>query len=259
MLRDGELQAYLDGELTESDSARVEATLATDSDGKRRLEEIRAAAATFAGAVDAVGGVPAFRPAPPSIDENRRPATIVPFGWVSLARAAVLILAVAGVASAVIPGTPVHEWVSSLRIDQGPAPVAPGPAETTAVPVEATAAARERDPTSITIRPHQGAVSIRISPIPAGRTVRLVARLTAEPEARVSALGGRTPAYAVAPGAITVQGEPPKVLVVEIPHWVERASITVGEVVVVEKSGDRLVRTLDARALKSALEIDIQP
>ena len=258
MLTDGELQAYVDGELTDSESARIEAILTTDPDGSRRLDGIRVDSATFSHALSALVEPVASRRAPPPFDESRRSAAAMPFGWASLARAAVLLLAVAGVASAVIPGTPLHEWVVSLRGDPSPTAVDPLLPATTPATVETVPAAEGVDPTGVTVRPDQGAVSIQIPSIPQGRTLRLVARLTEEPEARVSASGDVTPAYAVAPGAITVRGDLPETLVVGIPHWVERASIAVGEVVVVRKRGDRLVVAADARTLKDVLAIDVQ-
>jgi len=256
MLTDGELQAYLDGELTDSEAAEVEARLRADSGGARRLEEIREDAAAFSQALKVLGAPSTARPPAPAIHDSVH-ATSKRLGWVSLARAAALILAAAGVASAVIPGTPVYEWVTGLRSESVPVAIESQPVPGTPVVVEPELADAGADPSSISIRPEQGSVQVRIPSIPEGRTLRLVVELTAEPEARVSAFGVGT-AYAVAPGLITLRGEIPEDLVVAIPRWVERASVTVGEVVVVRKNGDRLSVSADAQRLKKTIEIDLR-
>ena len=118
-------------------------------------------------------------------------------------------------------------------------------------------AAAATDPSSITIRPEAGRVEVRLPAMPSERAVRLVARLTGESEARLSTSGDAPPRYAVMPGAISIEGEMPDEVVIEIPRWVEKVIVAVGGTTVIEKRPEGLVLTADGRRLAPALEVQL--
>ena len=121
---EGLLQAYVDGELTAGDRASLAAHLGTCAVCEAELGALKSAGAVVHGALALLDGpVPMARarqvmagagqaPAPQiEFPAKRRGAFGMTAASGGLARAAALVLLVAGSAAAVIPGSPLRRWL----------------------------------------------------------------------------------------------------------------------------------------------------
>jgi hypothetical protein len=181
---EGLLQAYIDGEVTGEAEAELVAHVGACAACGEELKELRAASATFEGAMALMSGAPDVRSAHARILRTHKaaaaplsakPASITRFAAGGLARAAALVLLVAAGAAAMIPGSPLRKWIGqgldrmgllSPRTETAPPPVTPPPAvERVLVPGA-----------EMSITPVNGAVRIYVTTTPGtGRlTVRLV-------------------------------------------------------------------------------------
>lgn len=245
------LRAFADGE--EADAARAGRTAAHLRDCadcrarvtafRERREQLRAATtlAPPPGAWDRIlarreAGEELLLPAGPipiAVPEARTEAGR---RGVILRRAAVLLVGVAGIASASVPGSPVREWLGAVlsggaaaeSADAPPPPAAvadsaePAPAAAPAAPAEALPEA------GIAVLPNAGEVRVVVQD--AGPALRIRVRLTDAGRAEVRGRGAAAGAgFASGRGRITVTGAAAGgELEVVLPRGARRASLTVG-------------------------------
>jgi anti-sigma factor RsiW len=184
---DGRLMAYLDGELSATDAGALEAHLGSCADCKESASRLRAESGRVREAlpeldVDATGAtrrvrerlaqhareIPAVAPSRTPLRTShpaRRPS------WIRRSRvlqAALFVLFVAGGASAVVPGSPLHRWL----MGGGPEtdPTASTPALMRAPAAESTA---EQPQQSLSAQPAGGRLRVSLQ-LPAGTELSVV-------------------------------------------------------------------------------------
>jgi hypothetical protein len=228
-LTDGELQAWLDAELAGTEAAAAADHLAGCGTCRDRMAELRAAAERFR---EAVALLDAEALASRTRRRQRR-------GWRIttgiVGRAAALILVAAGVALAVVPGSPLRSlWnargPSPALVEPTPVPVAgPGPA-----PVAASDVA-------VTLAPGLRSLLVSVRDFPAGSEIRVRTVDGVEARARVGR-GGADTRFAVASGTIEIRGPgssaSPVPVVIELPRGLREATVEVdGEIAVRARAG----------------------
>jgi len=216
---DGHLLAWLDGELEPEEGTGVREHLEScvacrgRADSLRRESEAfsRAVLALDDEAVDLAGPGPLpIAEAMASVGSHRLRRT----GW-SLARAAGLILVAAGAAAALVPGSPVRDWLAGLGGDGRPiaeTPAVPAPeAETRpADGVEPTA-------TAISVEPVAGSLVVNLRGF--GRNSNVHVRLTDSGRASVRVVGTpEVPRFVTGPGTLEVIGAREGEIWVELPR-----------------------------------------
>jgi hypothetical protein len=248
---DGTLLAYVDGEIDGSAAAELGDHLAACAECARELQTLRRLSATTHEALSLVSAPAPMLRAQAAIAaerarlERRSPASYISrLGARGLARAAMLLLALAGAAAAAVPGSPVRRALETTiaRVSQllngeavAPAPLpvpAPAPAD---VPVFSERA-------SMAILPAGGRVRVLLH-APAGPvdvTVRLVSSQravvetnTPDADVRLRSAAGRVEVIGLGTGTVTI----------EVPAAVAGATIEVGGLVYVYKEGRALQLT----------------
>jgi hypothetical protein len=140
---DGTLLALLDGELTADQQTSLDGHLGTCRSCARRRAELEAEFAMIGKALAAIDVEPPLAAARRAVEERRarRSTSVAAAGrrfWGSnLARAAGLLLAFAAVASAALPGSPVRNWLGSIRsvgVEEPTPAVSPEPTGSVAEP-----------------------------------------------------------------------------------------------------------------------------
>lgn len=246
----GTLVALLDGELSAADRSGVEHHLSDCPVCTAEMESLREISANFSVALRLLDS-----PAPPLDDtyravlrERARRQWKREFGR-SLRRAAILVLGVAGVASATIPGSPVRDWAIDLwdRIEPGPE---------RAVPMRTDAPAgvdAEVSPTGVSILPADGRVLIALQePAPA---LEVRVRISDGGRAEVRATGEAVDArFRIAPGRIEVVGASAGILHIDLPRSARSAAIEIGGKPYLVKDGDQL-RVLAPSADRAGAEV----
>lgn len=238
-LAEGTLQALLDGELPPGERPAAEAHLAGCGECAAAARELRAvnerAAAILA------GGDVAAPVAQAQMSLRARRARQRQGHWgdarKALLRAAVLVLALAGVAAAAVPGSPVRDWLVQTVLPARKATLAPDARRAPAPPprqADAPAA-----PTGISIRPDGGAVRVVLTR--ANPRLQVTARLVDGDRAGVLARGRAMSArFRTAPGRIEVVDAGAGEIEVEIPRAARSATVEVNGRVSVAKDGDSL-------------------
>lgn len=248
-LGEGTLQEWLDGELAPGPRAEADAHLAACRECAGELAELRALGARASALLGMVDAAPPMLAAQAHFARRRRGGGALAHARRALPRAAVLVLAVAGAAAAaVVPGSPVREWVERVTVEaRDPAPALPAPAP--APPVEAVPAAA---PKAVSILPEGGKVQVAVTG--SSPELRVRARLSDEPAAQVTATGAAVSArFRTGPGRIEVVGAGPGEVVVDLPRGAEAAFVEVNGRVVAAKEGNGL-RSLAPRVAGSAEE-----
>lgn len=248
-LGEGTLQELLDGELAPGPRAEADAHLAACRDCAGQLAELRGMNARTSALLGLVEAAPPMIAAQAAFARRRRGAGALAEARRALPRAAVLVLAVAGAAAAaVVPGSPVREWVQRVAVQpraQEPALPAPAPAPEA---VEAPAPA----PKAVSILPEGGRVRVQVTG--SSPELRVRARLSADPQAQVTATGAAVSArFRTAPGRIEIMGAGPGELVVDLPAGAEAAFVEVNGRVIAAKEGKGL-RSLAPRVAGTADE-----
>jgi hypothetical protein len=238
-LDDGLLQAFLDGELPPGERAAAEAHLAACGPCARALGELEAAGSLF-GAALARADVPAPVATAQMSVRRRRAQAAARGGFTearkALLRAALLVLGVAGVAAAAVPGSPVRALIAEV-LAPAPArvpdarPPAPAPA-----PAPVAEAPRAPAVQGVFLPPEEGRVHVVLSGTAGGVQVR--ARLTDAPEASVYAPEGAR--FRRAPGRIEVVGARGGEVRIELPRAAREAVVEVNGRVFVAKDGEAL-------------------
>lgn len=216
---EGTVQALLDGELDPAARAAAERHLASCAACASAAAELRAARDRLRFALRAADVVAPVEPARAAV---RRRAAAAGAGRElrrGLARAALLVLGVAGIAYAAVPGSPVRAWLAA----DAPAvhePVAPLAVEPPAErPVEPAVS-------GISIRPEDGRVRVVLSA--SDPALRVHARVgdgeLVEVEATGAAAGAR---FRTGPGRIEVVGAGPGEVHVVLPRAARTAVVEV--------------------------------
>ncbi len=228
-LTDGRLQAYLDAELPGGEAAEVAEHLMACTDCRVRLGELRLAGEAFRRALsDLDEGFDLGDRLASTVATASRSRTPRPFsgftGSGALWRAAVLVLAVAGAAAAVVPGSPLRELIDRL-VSSG--------SETQRVETVAPATQRGLEPTpaigSITVTPVDGQVAVHVRRFADGSTVRV--RFGPDPSVRAKLLSGLSGArFSVGPGTLFVIGNGSAIagdILIELPRGLQFATVDV--------------------------------
>jgi anti-sigma factor RsiW len=248
-LGEGTLQEMLDGELAPGARAEADAHLAACAECAGQLAELRGLNARTSALLGMVEAAPPMIAAQAAFARRRRSGGALAEARRALPRAAVLVLALAGAAAAaVVPGSPVREWVERVAVDTpAPAPRIEQPALPPAPVAEAPVA-----PKAISILPDGGRVSVVVTG--SSPELRVRARLSDEPQAQVTATGAAVSArFRTGPGRIEIVGAGPGEVVVDLPAGADAAFVEVNGRVVAAKEGGTL-RSLAPRVAGSAAE-----
>lgn len=237
---EGTIQALLDGELEPAARAGTERHLAGCPACAEAAAELRAARDRFRFALRAADTAAPVEPARAAV---RRRAANAGAGRAlrrGLARAALLVLGVAGIAYASVPGSPVRAW---LERDAPAAhePLAPLAVEPPAVHSVEPPAVHSVEPavSGISIRPEDGRVRVVLSAsAPALRVhTRVGDGELAEVEATGAAAGAR---FRTGPGRIEVVGAGPGEVHVVLPRAAHTAVVEVNGEVRLLRQGERM-------------------
>jgi len=240
-LGEGTLQALIDGELSPPDRAAAETHLAACPACAAELRELRGVherVATLLARADAPAPV---AQAQMSLRARRLRARRATVQWPqALLRAAILVLGLAGVAAAAVPGSPVRAWIVRNVLPQPQKhetprlhPVAQAPAPGPAAPVE--------QPAGVSIRTEKDVVRVVLTG--ASPRLEIVARLVDGDRAGVVARGPRNAGrrFRTSPGRIEVIDAGSGAIEVNLPRGAGRAVVEVNGRVYVTKQGESLV------------------
>lgn len=244
-LTEAELQAWIDRELDPGEHARVNGHLEDCADCRRELQALRSAAETFsavmldydealaAEAADRDAGEPLAAPGAP--DHAAGPSSRLVPRWIGRAAGLVLLLGAAA-AAAMVPGSPLR----GLFVDETPdSPAA-------SVEVEPPAAIPAEAGASITVRPDENRLTVRVRDFPRGTRLALqltdrdvaVASLPDEaPDARFIVASGMLDV--IGPGASAEGSTPVGTVTLRLPRLLENG--------VVELDGEVVARVSDGR------------
>lgn len=223
-VEEGTLQAWIDGELGGEDLLTVESHAASCGVCQAEVRSLRALSERVHGLVAEYEGtlpIADFGTLGEIRSRARGSRRRLPVG---LARAAMLLLALAGVVAAAVPGSPLRQWLEGLRggaTDEAPAPVEAAPE---------TPARRG----GVFVLPDQGVVRIRLTGNPSDLMVRLVDSAEAGVVWTGPDAGVRTRQTA---GAIDVDGLPDGSVTVSVPRGVRSAIVEVNGRIWWQKSG----------------------
>ena len=235
---EGQIQAWLDDELEPEARSGVGEHVEACADCAGLAELLRRQSDAFSHAMLAIDdeAVTLADPGPlpvaaalPAERRHRVRAT----GW-SLARAAGLVLVAAGAAAALVPGSPVREWIEGLAMGdagiEAPIPAPPGSA--------AEKPATFLPAAGISVSPVDGAVAVRLRGFAESSTVYV--RLTDAPGASVRVERvEEAPRFVTGPGVLEVIGQAEGEIWVELPRSIRDA--------VVEVDGEEAVRLEEGR------------
>jgi hypothetical protein len=237
-LGEGTLQALLDGALPPGERPAAEAHLAACGECAAAARELRAVNERAA-ALLARGDVPApVAQAQMSLRARRARQTHWGDARRALLRAAVLVLGLASVAAAAVPGSPVRAWIEETVLPAKKETLPPGAGRAPVPPPRAEAPAPA--PTGVSIRPDAGAVRVVLTG--ASPRLRVTARLVDGDHAGVLARGRAASGarFRTAPGRIEVVDAGAGEIEVEIPRAARSATVEVNGRVLVAKDGDSL-------------------
>jgi hypothetical protein len=238
------LRAFGDGEATAAEAGRTAAHLEGCTECRARLAGVRALreeirqATTLSPPPGTWERIAARRAAGEElilpvadVAVPRRSAAPAGRHRIPLRRAAVLLLGMAGIASATVPGSPLREWLRGRGRAQAEAPGTPAPP----VPVPDSGAASAAGPAplpagapeaGIGVEPAGGEVRVTISR--PGPALRIRVRLGEGPVAQVRGRGAAADAgYASGRGSIAVSDPRSGELEVVLPRAARRATLTV--------------------------------
>lgn len=237
-IEEGMLQAYLDNEVVAR--AELDTHLAQCTTCAAELDRLRSASQLFASVVHANDIVAPTSAAFTAIRAARRPIVRKPAALVRvpLARAAMLLVGLAAVASAAIPGSPVRAWISEALRSVGGVQQ-----DETAIPAvqpaPEPAPSDERGAAAVTIEPADGRILVVLSGATAEATVRV--RLVKTPRASVQVSDATAQSrFRTGPGRIEAVSIGSAEVVVEIPRAALEARVELDGRPVFEKNRDQL-------------------
>lgn len=234
-LGEGELQALVDGELP-AGSPAVEAHLRSCSACAEALAGLRLDSERVSALLGLADAAPPMLSAQAEFHRRRRGVPrAAATGRRALARAAALVLAFAGAAAAaVVPGSPVRDWIGGVGAaerDAAPEPMPEAPPVLTTEPAIA--------PKAVSLAPSEG--RIRVVVTGAAPELRVRVRITDRPLAEVTATGEAARArFRTGPGRIEIVSAGPGEAVVHLPASAEAAFVEVNGRVVAAKEGGAL-------------------
>lgn len=238
-IEEGMLQAYLDNEVTAR--AGLDSHLAQCAACAAELDRLRSASQLFASALRTRDAVAPTSVAFAALKAARRPVAGMPaaIARVSLARAAMLLVGLAAIASAAIPGSPVRAWISEALRSVGGGAVADEIAAPVVPPAPAPAIPDEYGAATVSIEPADGRVLVLLSGATADATVRV--RLVRTQRASVQVSDAAPEArFRTGPGRIEVVGIGNGEVLVEIPRGALEVRVELGGRPIFEKSGEQL-------------------
>jgi len=262
---EGSLQAYLDGELDSAAAAELDRHLVACPACAAELADLRALNERTAGAIGLLLAPPApvlqaraalarARTAEPA----RSASPILRLGGRSLAKAAMLLLALAGAGAAAIPGSPVRRVVEGAvaRVAQwlgSDTPVAvQEPQQTT----PGVAPERPVRTDQAGVAPSDG--QVRFVLLEPAAPVELIVSLSDAEVARVeTAMEDTDVTFRTRAGLIQVSGLGSGTVHVRIPRSVPRATVELGGRAIVSKQGD-LLRTSGPGAAEQGEEVRLR-
>jgi len=235
---EGTLQAWIDGELTGESQLGVESHVSACAMCAAEARTLRDLDARVHEVLLGVGEAPVA--GLPVLTQIRRRARgrgltrLVPAG---LLRAAVLLLALAGIVSAAIPGTPFREWIEDVLAPEPDTPELPEVVpEQPVIPTPVAPAAIQL--TSIAIAPRDGHIAVRLRSLAPQVEIRLEvvddARASVEfandPDVRPLTAAGRIEITNISRAPVTVR----------IPRSAADATVEVNGQVWWQKQGDEI-------------------
>lgn len=241
----GTIQALLDGEL---DASAREAASSHVS-ACARCRAIRASlerdSALFSSAVagvdarpsDSEADLPRTRPGTPSTPARpgrmgkARPRPATRWSRAAIMRAAALIIVFAGAAAAVVPGSPVGDWVREVKRQLAGEPAAPAP--------EPNVEIEGGDAAAISLLPDDGRLRVVVTGFSAESTVRV--RIVEGIQGYVTVRrAAENPRFVTAPGRIEVNGQGDGEIWIDLPKSAVEASVEVNGRSVIRKEGEQL-------------------
>ena len=250
-LDEGILQALADGELDGGERRAAEVHLAGCGACAAEQAALRVDHATLGAALARADVAPPTAAAQMSLRRKRAAAQWAGQGRRALLRAAVLVVALGGVAFAAVPGSPLRSWIA------GDAP-APARGELPALkPRTAPAPVAHAPAAGVSILPDGGAVRVVLNGAARGLLVR--ARLSGGELAEVSASGAAAAArFRTAPGRIEVLGAGAGEIRIDLPRAAEAAVVEVDGRVYVAKEGAELRVTTPGAPSATAPEAEFR-
>jgi anti-sigma factor RsiW len=229
-IESGELQAYLDSEVSASARAQIDAHVHACAACSAELAQLRADATLFKTALTGIDVTAPVAIARTVLRHTRTPApSFATTSRANLAKAALFIIGFAAIASAALPGSPVRKWLTgALRTVGVIAPAAtPAPATSTETPRTATAPATAPVENAVSITPDDaGAVRIALSNVAPNTTIRvhLVDGLRAQVQTTGLASRAR---FSTGPGRIEINGVTAGEVTISLPRNASDARIVV--------------------------------
>lgn len=241
----GTLQALLDGELSDDRRAALVGHLSACDRCRAIRSSLERDSALFSSAVALFDTASSRRP----VDADATPAGVVPIGerradrtavvagsvsrWSrrAILRAAILIIGFAGVAAAVVPGSPLGTWVREVgrQLVGGSATLPPE----TSVDVDMG------DGATISLLPSDGMLRVVITGFSAESTVRV--RIVDGAQGYVTVREtAEDPRFVTAPGRIEVTGQGDGEIWIDLPKSAVEASVEVDGQSIILKEGDQL-------------------
>ena len=228
-IADDGLLAYLDDELSDDRRSEVGQHLAECEACAAELESLRSASEGLSRALERID-----RPAPEldisTIVKQRESRGKRRLGKVELAKAAVLLLTIAGASAAAIPGSPVRAWLGR-SLDAVKQVISPEPTAQRAAP----AVESVPDAASVAVAPVDGRVQIRLTDPAADAVVRV--QLIEGSQAVVWSTGAR---YRTGAGWIEVLESGSAEVRIELPRSLRSARIELNGRPVAIKEGPML-------------------
>ena len=225
-LNDGQLLAWLDAEVEPVEGTGVSRHLESCEECRDRADLLRRESEGFSRAVlvldEQVAGLadPGPLPVAAALSGGRR-HRVRSTGW-SLARAAGLVLVAAGAAAALVPGSPVREWLEGVGGPDGPAEATPA-AATTGGPLEPVP---EPGAAAISVELLEGGLEVSLQGF--GRNSNVHVRLTDARRASVRVEGAaESPRFVTGPGSLEVIGSREGDIWVELPRSASKAAVLV--------------------------------
>ncbi|HUF51469.1 MAG TPA: zf-HC2 domain-containing protein [Longimicrobiales bacterium] len=252
---EGSLQAYLDGEMDSAAASALSHHVASCTACAAELDGLRGLHGRAHGALAVLDAPPQTERAHALVTartEQRRLVRrrLIGAGSFGLAKAAMLLIALAGASAAIIPGSPLRDALENAfaRVfgprEAPTTPPAQEPVVTAPVEVQDFRFAASDNRVRIVLRAPTGTVLVRVR-----GTDETVARIETEQAATVSVVS--------APGRAELRNVANAILTISIPRSVPNAAIEIDGVVYVSKQGGTLQR-VGRRDTSSPIRFEIE-
>jgi anti-sigma factor RsiW len=236
-LAEGILQALLDAELPPPERAEAEAHLAGCPACTGELRGLRAAGERTSALLAQADVAAPVAQAQMALRRRRVAARQSRFAETrrALLRAAALVLGLAGVAAAAVPGSPVRAWIEDTVLPHERAPQAQ---EIQPAPAPAAPAPAPEEFSGVTVQPLDGRVRVALT---GAADLRLTVRSSSEPGAKVLHAGLEPGArFHYSRGRVELAGARGGEVTVELPRDAEATVVEVNGRVYVAKDGGEL-------------------